>query len=106
MLDFVPVVVAAGGTVGEAVDHILATKLLRKVRDRHDTQPDDVTALQTSLTGWRGKAARLEDACPTLGGRSSAANCDASERKQRHDTGDAIPTLPARLKELGMTPRS
>jgi MoxR-like ATPase len=45
MLDFVPVVVAAGGTVGEAVDHILATKLLRKVRDRHDTRPDDLTAL-------------------------------------------------------------
>lgn len=44
-LDFVPVVVAAGGTVGEAVDHILATKLLRKVRDRHDTRPEDLTTL-------------------------------------------------------------
>jgi MoxR-like ATPase len=49
MLDFVPVVVAAGGTVGEAVDHILATKLLRKVRDRHDTRPEDLDALRTQI---------------------------------------------------------
>lgn len=49
MLDFVPVVVAAGGTVGEAVDHILATKLLRKVRDRHDTRPEDLTALSERI---------------------------------------------------------
>ncbi len=49
MLDFVPVVVAAGGTVGEAVDHILATKLLRKVRDRHDTRPEDLTALNERI---------------------------------------------------------
>ncbi|RKG56894.1 hypothetical protein D7X30_22450 [Corallococcus sp. AB011P] len=50
MLDFVPVVVAAGGTVGEAVDHILATKLLRKVRDRHDTRPEDLTALNERIS--------------------------------------------------------
>lgn len=49
MLDFVPVVIAAGGTVGEAVDHILATKLLRKVRDRHDTRPEDLTALSERI---------------------------------------------------------
>lgn len=59
MLKFVPVVIAAGGSVGEAIDHILATKLLRKVRDRHDTQLDDVTALQTSLTGaWKQLASK------------------------------------------------
>ena len=45
LFDFVPVVVAAGGTVAEAVDHILASKLLRKIRDRHDTRPEDLTAL-------------------------------------------------------------
>ncbi|MFN7357387.1 MAG: McrB family protein, partial [Pseudanabaena sp.] len=39
---FVPVVVAAGGTVGEATDHIFATKILRKLRDRHDTPIDDL----------------------------------------------------------------
>jgi hypothetical protein len=49
MLDFVPVVVAAGGTIGEAVDHILATKLLRKVRERHDTRPEDLEALRKQV---------------------------------------------------------
>jgi hypothetical protein len=43
---FVPVVVAAGGTVGEATDHIFATKILRKLRDRHDTPIDDLKQLQ------------------------------------------------------------
>jgi hypothetical protein len=50
---YVPVVVAAGGTVGEATDHILATKLLRKIRDRHDNRPEDITALRERIqTGW------------------------------------------------------
>lgn len=33
---FVPIVKEAGGTVGEAVDHLLQTKVFRKLRDRHD----------------------------------------------------------------------
>lgn len=50
---YVPVVVAAGGTVGEATDHILATKLLRKIRDRHDNRPEDIIALRERIrTGW------------------------------------------------------
>lgn len=50
---YVPVVVAAGGGVGEATDHILATKLLRKIRDRHDNRPEDIIALRERiLTGW------------------------------------------------------
>lgn len=49
MMNFVPVVLAAGGSVAEAVDHVLATKLLRKIRDRHDTRPDDLEALRTAL---------------------------------------------------------
>ncbi len=50
---YVPVVVAAGGTVGEATDHILATKLLRKIRDRHDNRPEDIIALRDRIqTGW------------------------------------------------------
>jgi hypothetical protein len=32
---YVPVVCAAGGSVGEAADHLLATKVLRKLRNRH-----------------------------------------------------------------------
>jgi hypothetical protein len=54
MLDFVPVVLAAGGTAGEAVDHVLATKLLRKLRDRHDTRTEDLVSLRETLNGcWR-----------------------------------------------------
>lgn len=50
---YVPVVVAAGGTVGEATDHILATKLLRKIRDRHDNRPEDIIALRERIqTCW------------------------------------------------------
>jgi hypothetical protein len=47
--DFVPVVVASGGSLGEATDHILATKILRKVRDRYDTQADDLRQLQDDI---------------------------------------------------------
>ena len=51
---FVPVVVAAGGSVGEATDHILATKLLRKIRDRHDNRPEDIIALRDHVqTEWK-----------------------------------------------------
>lgn len=56
MASFVPVVMASGGDVGEAVDHILATKLLRKIRDRHDTRMGDIEALKK----------RLEQEWPTL----------------------------------------
>lgn len=51
---YVPVVVAAGGTVGEATDHMLATKLLRKIRDRHDNRPEDIIALRDHIqTEWK-----------------------------------------------------
>lgn len=50
---YVPVVVASGGSVGEATDHILATKLLRKIRDRHDNRPEDIIALRERIqTDW------------------------------------------------------
>lgn len=51
--DFVPVVIAAGGSLGEACDHILATKILRKIRDRHDTPTSDLRKLKDELqSGW------------------------------------------------------
>ena len=56
MLDFVPVVLAGGGTLTEAVDHVLSTKLLRKIRDRHDTRAEDLEALRIAV----------EDAWPRL----------------------------------------
>jgi hypothetical protein len=57
---FVPVVVEAGGTVGEAVDHLLSTKILRKVRGRHDVELDDFDTLLEVL----------EHSWPTLDGSS------------------------------------
>jgi hypothetical protein len=47
--DFVPVVIATGGTIGEATDHILATKIFRKICDRHDTLSSDLKKLQQLL---------------------------------------------------------
>ncbi len=48
---FVPVVIAGGGSLGEAVDHLVATKLLRKVRDRHDVRSGDLKRLTDRLQG-------------------------------------------------------
>jgi len=42
MKKFVPVVTAAGGSKGEAMDHILATKILRKIRERYDTDEESL----------------------------------------------------------------
>lgn len=53
MDQYVPVVVAAGGTVGEATDHMLAMRLLRKLANRHDNRPERVEALkQRILESW------------------------------------------------------
>lgn len=50
---YVPVVVAAGGSVGEATDHIVATKLLRKIRDRYDNRLEDIIELRDLIrTSW------------------------------------------------------
>ena len=47
--DFVTVVMGAGGTAAEAFDHLLETKVLRKLRDRHDTRPDDLAELRQRI---------------------------------------------------------
>jgi hypothetical protein len=49
MRDYVPVVRACGGTVGEAIDYILAFKLLGKLRERQDIRPDDLSELRNRL---------------------------------------------------------
>jgi len=46
---YIPVVIDCGGTIGEAVDHILASKILRKIRDRHDNQPESVRELREKI---------------------------------------------------------
>ena len=38
---FVPVVLGAGGSITEAVDHLVATKLVRKLEDRFGVRPDE-----------------------------------------------------------------
>ncbi|MCB9609589.1 MAG: hypothetical protein H6716_23560 [Polyangiaceae bacterium] len=35
---YLPVVVESGGSVGEAMDHLLVTKVFRKLKDRHDVR--------------------------------------------------------------------
>ena len=46
---YVPVVVAAGGTVGEATDHMLAMRLLRKLKNRHDNRPEHIEELKKRI---------------------------------------------------------
>jgi hypothetical protein len=46
---FAPVVVAAGGSPGEALDHLLATRILRSVRGRYDVHTDTLDTLRTDL---------------------------------------------------------
>lgn len=51
---FVPVVVESGGTVGEALDHLLHTKVLRKLKDRHDVRARALEELRTRLeASWK-----------------------------------------------------
>ena len=40
-----PVVLDSGGSITEAVDHLVATKLVRKLVDRFGVRPDDLDAL-------------------------------------------------------------
>ena len=46
---FFPVVRAAGGTCGEAFDHMLASKVLRRLRNRHDLQLDPLQRLHDDV---------------------------------------------------------
>ena len=48
---FVPVVLASGGSLAQAVDHLITTKILRqgKVVGRYDTTKDDVSQLLDAL---------------------------------------------------------
>ena len=46
---FVPVVLQAGGDVTEAVDHLIATKLVRKLEDRFGVRSDDLDELAGNI---------------------------------------------------------
>ncbi|MGV9249632.1 hypothetical protein [Streptomyces sp. NPDC003710] len=47
--EFAPVVVAAGGSPGEALDHLLSTRILQSVRGRYDIHADTLDTLRTDL---------------------------------------------------------
>ncbi len=50
---YLPVVIESGGSVGEAMDHLLVTKVLRKLKDRHDVRAAALEELSTKLqTAW------------------------------------------------------
>jgi hypothetical protein len=52
---YLPVVVETGGSIGEAMDHLLATKVLRKLKDRHDVRATALEELRDQiLTAWDG----------------------------------------------------
>ncbi|TNF32999.1 MAG: hypothetical protein EP329_08955 [Deltaproteobacteria bacterium] len=50
---YLPVIVEAGGSVGEAMDHLLVTKVFRKLADRHDVRAEALGTLKDELlTTW------------------------------------------------------
>lgn len=71
---FVPVVLAGGGTIDEAVDHILVTKILRKIRGRHDIQLDDLDVLEERIVDSWSKLGNLGE---------PSASLDVLEREKR-----------------------
>ncbi len=54
MRRYVPVVIAAGGRLGEATDRVLAMRILRKLKDRYDNQPAHLEELKRKIEGsWQ-----------------------------------------------------
>ena len=47
--DFVPVIIESGGSLGEATDHLVATKLLRKLSGRFDLNASQLKEFQEHL---------------------------------------------------------
>jgi len=64
---YCPVVVAAGGSAGEAADHLLAMRLLRKLKNRHDNRQDPLELLRE----------RIQEAWPRLGRGPGPSKSDA-----------------------------
>ena len=52
---FVPVFLAAGGSIGQAIDHLLVTRALRRVVGLHDTNGEQFRALSKALKGGWAK---------------------------------------------------
>jgi hypothetical protein len=49
---FLPVVIASGGSMSDALDHLLSVRLFRngKVTGRYDTKPEHLSELQKQLS--------------------------------------------------------
>jgi hypothetical protein len=60
---FLPVLIAAGGTLVEGLDHLLVTKVLRKIRDRHDVQ---VASLEKLLDAFQKDTTFVLPRCQRL----------------------------------------
>ena len=43
--------IAAGGSVGEALDYIIATKVLQKIKGKHSIRVDDLEELRDLIQG-------------------------------------------------------
>ncbi len=65
---FVPVFIETGGSLGEAADHILATKLLRQLKGKYDLQSKQLGDFQNQLlNAWKGlDEAGLPEKCAVL----------------------------------------
>lgn len=65
---YLPVILEAGGTVGEAMDHLLVTKILRKLKDRHDVRAAALEELNEQLLrSWESlDRASLPERCDAL----------------------------------------
>lgn len=79
---FVPVVVGLGGSVAESLDHLLASKVLRKLRDRHDVRPralEEVKELLLKEWGKLPKHSGLPTKCLAVIDRELGAKQDEEE---------------------------
>ncbi|ASW55776.1 AAA family ATPase [Plantactinospora sp. KBS50] len=68
---YVPVVLAAGGSLTEATDHLVATKILRKLRGRYEIRVDQLRRLRDELAASWPKLG--DEACDGQPRRSLAA---------------------------------
>lgn len=53
LMNYLPVVMACGGSKGEALDHIIASKILRKLRNRYNNRLEHLEKLKNSFeSSW------------------------------------------------------
>ncbi len=76
---FVPAMIAAGGTLGEALDHLIAMRILRKIRERHTNRPEDLDVIRKVLEKpWTSVAGKV----PAM---RSLSEIDVEQRRIERD---------------------